>query len=401
MTSHDFIFSDIRHHRVARHVIFWIVWSFAYHLFYQFPIHEFRGYGHWDPNTEREVQQIGAVVYFFRILLINSFLGVIVPQIAFVYVLFYWVLPHYFYRKRKTLLTLSVITGVIVVFLFVAAVFKWSAPIYLMLTGQKTTGLSLVRIFRPMLANQLVSFPIVVGLALTIKLIKRWWLKQKETEQVAKEKMKAELQLLKAQVHPHFLFNTLNNIYFFILSGSPKAPEMISKLSGLLHYILNECNQPAVSLEKEMKMIRDYASLEKIRYGDEMEMSVELPDNCPNKMIAPLLLIPFIENSFKHGASKVLAHPYVRLRIYIEGDLLQLFLSNSKPEVREPIMARGNIGLKNVKKRLDLLYPADHELNIVEEPESFSVHLKIRLIGLPASADTNEIVNPIKGYAVA
>lgn len=401
MTSHEFIFSDQRRHRIARHMLFWIVWSFAYNLFYQFPLHEFLGYGHWEPNADREVQKIGAIGYFFRVLLINSFFGVIVPQIAFVYVLFYWVLPRYFYKKRKTLLTLSVITGVIVVFLFVAAVFKWSYPIYLKLTGQKTTGFSLLRIYRPMLANQLVSFPIVVGLALTIKLIKRWWLKQKETEQVAKEKTKAELQLLKAQVHPHFLFNTLNNIYFFTLSGSPKAPEMISKLSGLLHYILNECNQPAVSLEKEMKMIQDYVSLEKIRYGEEMEMSVDLPDNYSGKMIAPLLLIPFVENSFKHGASKVLTHPYVRLRIYVEGDKLQLFLRNSKPEVREPVMAKGNIGLKNVKKRLELLYPADHELNIVEEPESFSVHLKIQLIESPASADKDEIVNPIKEYAVA
>ena len=119
------------------------------------------------------------------------------------------------------------------------------------------------------LREQLSSLPVIAGFAVMIKLIKRWWLKQKETEQLFHEKTKAELQLLKAQVHPHFLFNTLNNIYYFTLSGSPKAPEMINKLSGLLHYILNECNQPLVPLQKEINMVRDYMALEKIRYGEQ------------------------------------------------------------------------------------------------------------------------------------
>ena len=176
---------------------------------------------------------------------------------------------------------------------------------------------------------------------------------------------------------------------------------MITKLSGLLHYILNDCDQPVVSLEKEIRMIRDYVSLEKIRYGDDMNMSVELPDNCPNKMIAPLLLIPFIENSFKHGASRMLTRPYVRVRLTIENNIAHFFVTNSRPQVQDIGTPKGNIGLNNVKKRLHLLYPFDHELNIVEEPECFTVFLKIKLTDRTVPYTTGEEIKPVKEYAVA
>ena len=176
---------------------------------------------------------------------------------------------------------------------------------------------------------------------------------------------------------------------------------MITKLSGLLHYILNECNQAVVPLEKEMKMIRDYVSLEKIRYGDDMNMSVELPHNCPDKMIPPLLLIPFIENSFKHGTSRMLTHPYVRVSITIENNIAHFFVSNSRPQVQNSGTTRGNIGLNNVKKRLQLLYPFDHELNIVEEPGSFTVFLKIKLTDRTVPNKPDEEIKPVEEYAVA
>jgi LytS/YehU family sensor histidine kinase len=234
-----------------------------------------------------------------------------------------------------------------------------------------------------------------------IKLLKRWWWKQKETEQLAKEKTKAELQLLKAQIHPHFLFNTLNNLYFFTLTNSTKAPEMIQKLCGLLHYILNECNQPLVGLDREIKMIRDYMALEKVRYGDQLQMSIELPDNDSGKMIAPLLLIPFVENCFKHGTSKMIIHPWVKLSIRVENDFLHFFVSNSRPLTNEEAPVKGNIGLKNVKKRLQLLYPEAHVLTISEEVESFAVHLKIKLKEMITPSVHTEEIKPIAGYAMA
>jgi len=225
----------------------------------------------------------------------------------------------------------------------------------------------------------LFNYPTVVGFALAIKLLKNWYLKQKEAAQAARENINAELQLLKAQVHPHFLFNTLNNIYSFIINDSPVATEAIKKLSTLLRYIIYDCNQPLVKLEKELTMIKGYIHLEKIRYGESFSMSLQIQGNAINKMICPLLLIPFLENSFKHGASQMLTHPWVSLDIVIEEQDLYFNLSNSKPTLTAEKTVTKGLGLRNVKKRLAILYPGTHVLDITDEVMSFSVSLKVPL----------------------
>ena len=170
--------------------------------------------------------------FFYKNTYCKFFFGVIVPQVFFVYVLIYWLLPNYFYKRKKPLLKTAAVTGVILVFFILALGFKYSSVIYNLLAGTTPRNTSFAGLPQIVLIDQVTTLPIIAGFALMIKLLKSWWLKQKETEQMAAEKIKAELQLLKAQVHPHFLFNTLNNIYFFTLNGSPKVPEMIKKLSG-------------------------------------------------------------------------------------------------------------------------------------------------------------------------
>jgi LytS/YehU family sensor histidine kinase len=225
------------------------------------------------------------------------------------------------------------------------------------------------------------NFSTALGIAITIKLMKRWWVKQRETALVMREKANAELQLLKAQVHPHFLFNSLNNIYSFALEGSSRTPEMIRELSGLLHYMLYDCKQPLVPLEKELKLLNDYLSLEKIRYGDRLKINIQMPQQVNTEQIAPLLLIPFVENSFKHGTSKMLAHPFVMLNISMTEGILYLHLSNSKPSGLEEMFVTNNrgLGLRNVKKRLELLYPGRYELEILNDTSTYTVWLKITL----------------------
>jgi LytS/YehU family sensor histidine kinase len=230
------------------------------------------------------------------------------------------------------------------------------------------------------LDNILFNLPTIGGIALAIKLLKYWYSKRREEQQLIISKANAELQLLKAQVHPHFLFNTLNNIYSFILTASPKAPEMIKKLSGLLHYIIYECNQPQVSLEKEFNMLHDYMALEKIRYGEQMDMTTNIQGNYRNKTIAPLLLIPFVENSFKHGTSKMLSRSWVSLNIVIENESLYFRIKNSKPEEYMHSGGKNGIGLSNVQKRLQLLYPGRNELKMTAGPDHFSVLLKLNLV---------------------
>jgi len=416
VTRQDFIFSHERRHRIARHLAFWGGWCVAYLLLFHYPLHTFAGWGFSDAESGDvfdEIRQNGLPLFVLRTLIFNSLLSVVVPQAIFTCVLIYWVLPNYFFKKRNVFVIAFILISVFVIYYFIAAQFKVFSAI-----GEYIFGLRKnIRTFRERfdrvmysaLREQLNSLPVIAGFAVMIKLIKRWWLKQKQTEQLFHEKTKAELQLLKAQVHPHFLFNTLNNIYYFTLSSSPKAPEMINKLAGILHYILNECNQPLIPLQKEINMLRDYMALEKIRYGEQMDMTIQIQeeDSPPRQgeagrgLIAPLLLIPFVENSFKHGTSKMLAHPWVKLQVIIENNTLHFSITNSRPPEAETQLKKGNIGLKNVKKRLELLYPGTHELNIVSKPESFFVYLKVQLQETKDYVATNEEIKTANAYAMA
>ena len=406
MTRQDFIFSNELRHRKARHVSFWGLWCIAYLLLFHYPLHSFIGWGFNeadDPLTYEYIQQIGILLFILKTLIFNSLLAVVVPQVIFTYVLINWVLPNYFFKRRNVFLIAFILISVFVIYYFTASLFKYFAPLgdYIFGLSKNLQAIDFDLCMYSALREQLSSLPVIAGFAVMIKLMKRWWLKHKETEQLFQEKTKAELQLLKAQVHPHFLFNTLNNIYYFTLSGSPKAPEMISKLSGLLHYILNECNQPLIPLQKEINMVRDYMALEKIRYGEQMNMTIEIQEEGSGKLIAPLLLIPFVENSFKHGTSKMLANPWVKLQMIIENNMLHFSVTNSRPQESESQLKKGNIGLKNVKKRLELLYPGTHELDIICEPESFFVSLKVQLQDTNYYAATNEEIKTANDYAMA
>jgi sensor histidine kinase YesM len=416
VTRQDFIFSNKPRQRIARHAAFWALWCIAYLLLFHYPLHSFMGWGFNEadnPTSYKSIRQIGLPLFILKTLIFQSLLMVVIPQAIFSYVVINWVLPNYFFKKRNVFVIAFILISVFVIYYFIAAEFKG-----LHFLGEYIFGLRKnPPVFHEQfdlclymaLRDNLSSLPVIAGFAVMIKLMKRWWLKQKETEQLFHEKTKAELQLLKAQVHPHFLFNTLNNIYYFTLSGSRKAPEMISKLSGLLHYILNECNQPLIPLQKEINIIRDYMALEKIRYGEQMDMSIEIQDkgspplhgDAGRGLIAPLLLIPFVENSFKHGTSKMLAHPWVKLQIIIENCTLHFSVTNSRLQEAEPQVKKGNIGLKNVKKRLELLYPGTYELNIISEPESFFVFLKIQLQKVNDNAAIDEEIKTTNAYAMA
>jgi len=324
------------------------------------------------------VARIGLLKWLW-LRLINSIL-IFLPLLAFAYSVIYFLLPRYFFNKKNRVITTVMFTGIFIIILLLQysggwlVAFNWVSanPAARKMPGPGSIINANINII-------LFNYPIVAGFAVIIKMMKRSWLKQQETLQIAREKANAELQLLKAQIHPHFLFNTLNNIYFFTLTASQKAPEILTKLTDILRYILNECNQPLVPLVKELKMIEDYMALERIRYGDRLKMELEITGDYSHNMIPPLLLIPLVENSFKHGASKMLDQPWLNLTITIKEQSLYFLLSNSRPD--EIILSQHNvhIGLNNVKKRLQLLYPAAHELNIAESTKSFEVFMKIRL----------------------
>lgn len=190
------------------------------------------------------------------------------------------------------------------------------------------------------------------------------------------------LNLLKAQIHPHFLFNTLNNLYALSLRKSDKSSGVVLELSHILRYILYECNTPTVNLEKEIQMIQRYISLEKIRYQNQLEINMDIDGDLSAFNVAPLLILPLVENSFKHGISKLMEDGWINISAKAKNDEFTFKISNNKlpdDNSKAPSSAFGNIGLLNIRKRLHFLYPNRHQLKIISEDEVFMVVMKIKL----------------------
>ncbi len=184
-----------------------------------------------------------------------------------------------------------------------------------------------------------------------------------------------ELNYLKKQIHPHFLFNTLNTIYGFAIKQSKNTPDIILKLSNLLDYILYQVDKPKVNLKEEVLHIKEYIDLEKIRFQDTLKVTFTTNDIDPNKQIAPMLLIPFVENAFKHGS---LTDGFLKIdmEVYLDGDKLQFQIKNTF--LNDDIQSnKEGIGLVNIKKRLNLLYKNNHQLQIDNDDNWFKVNLII------------------------
>jgi LytS/YehU family sensor histidine kinase len=213
-------------------------------------------------------------------------------------------------------------------------------------------------------------------IASSLKLFRYWYRKENNNQQLAKETMVAELQLLKAQVHPHFLFNTLNNLYSLTLKKSPRSPEVVVKLSELLHYMMHECNASEVPVQKEVRMIENYIELEKLRYGNRLNVELTISGEIEGANIAPLLLIPFVENAFKHGSSEQAGDAFILISLFADSNVLSFKIKNSRNEP-ESVAAYGGIGLVNVKKRLALIYPGKYQLIVLPENNTYEVGLVI------------------------
>lgn len=204
---------------------------------------------------------------------------------------------------------------------------------------------------------------------------------QSDTEQAKLEAelklREAELKLLRMQLHPHFLFNTLNNLYSLSICKSDKTPEIIIKISDLLNYIIYECRSDKVSLEKEIEFIKSYIDLEKIRFDDNLQIKLCMEGNFNGKYIAPMILHTFVENSFKHGASKISNNSWITIDLELHENMLHFNISNNSQQNKTKTSP--GIGIENAKKRLALLYPQKHSISISEKENSFNVCLTMEL----------------------
>lgn len=215
-------------------------------------------------------------------------------------------------------------------------------------------------------------FTFVVFFSFLLKIYSRW-------KQVEQEKVTSELSYLKAQINPHFLFNSLNSIYSLTIEEQAyKSSEAIIKLSHMMRYVLVDSQQEFVSLEKEINYISGYIELQKIRFGNTITISYSPPAQLNGYKIAPLILIPFIENAFKYGVNPE-THSSIIIHISTDGDYLHFDIKNEKVRLNISDIEKQGIGISNTKNRLQLLYLNKHTLNIKEDEHNYSVSLTITL----------------------
>jgi LytS/YehU family sensor histidine kinase len=296
--------------------------------------------------------------------------------IATTYVFIYKIIPEYLITKRYFLFSLySIYAVVISTYLIVVSVFF--GLIYL----SNLQYSNMAPISKSLLFVAIAVYMVVLVVS-AFKLLKINLVQAEETKQLSAKiletqlKLKEqELQYLKMQIHPHFLFNTLNTLYGFALKKADEAPEMILKLSNLLDYLLYKVDKPFVLLEDDVEHIKDYIELEKMRFNDTLQIDFSIKNISENFKIAPMLLIPFVENSFKHGA---IVEGYLSIKIKLKCEGQNMLFSIENTNVENPNASKG-IGLENIKKRLDLLYFEKYTLDIQNRNDIFKVSLQLNL----------------------
>lgn len=303
--------------------------------------------------------------------LANS-IGFLPGHLLFVYSLNYFLFPRYVLKGKPTAAIIGFVT-ILAVTLFYLRV----ADVYILHYSGGD------RLWVPEnLPHSIYALFSTGWIAVTIKLVKQWYQAKEQQQQLEKEKLIVELQLLKSQLHPHFLFNTLNSLYAFSLEKSDQAPQIVLKLSSLLRYILYECNAPRIPLEMEIDIIKNYLHLESMRFGERLDCSLQFTGDLTGKTIAPLLLLPFVENAVKHGIGERAGISWISLHLHVSDDTLHFKLINSRDILEAPTGHTGGLGLGNVQKRLELLYPG-HTLKSTADEDDWQVTLTIGLDAIP------------------
>jgi sensor histidine kinase YesM len=362
------IFSDERKYRIKRHLLFWGFWGFWFGMVRELSPITYKNTGHFANPIKTMIET------FFLVL----------PHTVLVYAILYFILPRYivtgkYIKASLWILLFLILTGCIGTILLMSI--PWDkAVFFLRFKLFVSATIDIWAIMNISYVSAMLGALTGAALAAGFKLFKYYYLKNHRIQQLLKENIAAQLQILRAQVHPHFLFNTLNNIFSQTQTESPKGSRMIMGLSDTLRYILYEGQKPLVPLKQELSMINEYINLEKIRYGNNLDAHVLTPDKVNDIYIAPLLLLPFVENCFKHGTSHMLQDPWLNLTAEMKNTTLVMKLMNGKATLSGNGQGKSGIGINNVKQRLDLLYKDKYALQITEDDEVFIVDLRIELI---------------------
>ncbi len=305
-----------------------------------------------------------------------------------VYITIYVLFPMFLYKKKYFYFSLSFLIFISILLFAITLPLQFNG--FLKFYGEQyiengnTPGIDCF--MKKHFLSALTSKLMIIGIASAIILTKKWVSSQKKQQILENEKLEialklkeSELKFLKSQINPHFLFNALNNLYSLTLEKSENAPETVLKISALLDYMLYDCNVAFIDLDKEIDSLINYIDLQKMRYSKNADIEFNITGDSCNTKVAPLIFLPFIENSFKHGLTKNMGKGSVSIDIKVEGDMLYFETKNTMPE-NIPESSTSGIGIKNVKKRLELQYKDKYNLDINTKDNLFSVKLKIIMI---------------------
>lgn len=240
--------------------------------------------------------------------------------------------------------------------------------------------------YSSMYISQMVATSLfVVVFVGMLRFAKDWFELEAKKKELENEKLTAELSFLKEQINPHFLFNTLNNLYYLAYTKSDNTTEVIAKLSQMMRYMIYESNYQLVELSKEIEYMQSYVSLERLRLNNQIPIDFKVDGNPGGIKIAPLILITFLENAFKHGANSTNKNAWVNLSIKVDGKNCVYTVENSKAGtikingVHSDMATKSGIGLQNVKRRLELTYPGKYNLEVKDLSDRYYVQLKLVL----------------------
>ncbi len=302
-------------------------------------------------------------------------IAVIVPvTIILTYVNLNILMPAFYSHRQYGIYLFSVIAvllagGLLIRFLTYQFILPWEQVHNLVRYRQENKNFWIpVRILR----ISLEPIPIM-AITMVISIIRNTFNQDKKLREIELARLSAEMKLLKAQINPHFLFNTLNSLYALTLRASDRAPGIVLRLSDLMHYMLYETKSESVKLTDELSYLENYISIEQMRFADRVDLSFNFTGDSSGKMIAPLLLLTFVENAFKHGIEE--GNGWIRIDLEVHDEQLSFRVENSFPH-NIPINSNGQ-GLDNLKKRLELIYPGNYKLSLTEHKQTFTADLKI------------------------
>lgn len=288
-----------------------------------------------------------------------------------VYLTNYLLIPRLLYKKRYLLFGICFI-----VMIFTSSILKMNILGHVLNAPQlmDLSGNLKARIYDNVIPH---FFLVISGAA--FKLMIDYTRMQQHLVEMAREKAEAELNFLKSQINPHFLFNSLNSVYFLIEKNNTGARDALHKFSGMLRYQLYEMNGERIPVEKEIQYLQDYVDMQKLRRDEHYRVDLTCSPGVKGFSIEPLLLVPFVENAFKHISHHKAQDNFINIDLALENGLFHFTIVNSKDAIARSTEKHSGIGLNNVKRRLELLYPGKHELKITEGMDTFKVGLVIKI----------------------